>query len=211
MPPAPPAFLRSKSSYIGGGHAGPPDLGSLALDPFWILFRLFSISTPPPAAALAGVNTEIATSAAQTESAKSRIADLPKHLSQGGQSKLSFPRYGTVRATLLGAAYFPGSAKALIDRCVGRGGICPDFAVTIRSICATQGLTLEPYHHEPPHPKTAAETQCGRPPERRAAVSRGRGSAARAAGQQHAVQALWCVCTAREADTGRGAAQGTPK
>ena len=115
MPPPPPAFLRSKSSYIGGGHAGLADLGSLTLGPFWILFLLFSISTLPLAAALAGVNTEIPTSAAQTVSAKSRMADFPMHLSQGDRSKPSFLTYGTAGVTLPGAALFSRFDK-ILDR-----------------------------------------------------------------------------------------------
>src|SRR6516165_3933527 len=76
MPPPPEAF-RSGSSFIGGGHAGLEELGSLTPGLFWI-FLFFSISTLLLVPALDGM-----------PSVKSWITDLLMRVSQGNCASVS--------------------------------------------------------------------------------------------------------------------------
>jgi hypothetical protein len=99
MPPPPFAAFRSGSSYIGGGHAGLEDLGSLTPALFCIFFLFFSISMLLFGAALTDVSIgAIASATAQADSVKNRIVDLIMRRSWGDCSNpMLTPRGGTLR------------------------------------------------------------------------------------------------------------------
>jgi hypothetical protein len=97
--PPPPAGFRSGSTFIGGGHAEPEDLGSLTPVLFWILFLFFSISALLFGAALTDVCIGVIASATeQANSVKNRIADLIMRRSCGDCSNpMLMPCGGTLR------------------------------------------------------------------------------------------------------------------